>query len=173
LLHRTATPSPPALRQLGRRTHDRLHHYGYVVIRSTRGDLEQLTLTLREKRCVTLDDRAQHAIARTEVVMQRAPVPLPGLARNLDKRRVKNAILGEGTSSGIEELLSRVRTIRWHAADVTFRSSAPDMLLREHPRVARYIRTASRGTPCGSTRWRSHRPVPVRDRVDASLMQPY
>src|SRR6266545_7011182 len=116
-----AAPSPPpALRQLRRGTHDGFDHHGHVVIRGTRGDLEQLALTAREKRHVTVDDRAQHAVARPEVVVQRTPVSLSGLPRDLDERRIEYAILGECTSGGIQELLPRVRSIRWHALDVTF-----------------------------------------------------
>ena len=77
---------------------------------------------------MTIKNRAQHAIARPEVIVQRAAVSLAGSTRDFDERRVEDAIFGEGASSSIQELLPCVRSIRWHAADVTFRPYAPDIL---------------------------------------------
>jgi NADPH:quinone reductase len=114
-----APSSPPALRELGRGTHDGFDHRGHVVIRSSGGDVEQLAFTTREKRSVTVDHSAQHAIARPEVVVERAPVSLAGSASDRDEGCVEDAVLGEHASSSIQEPLSRVGSIRWHAADVT------------------------------------------------------
>jgi NADPH2:quinone reductase len=113
-----APSSPPAVRELGCGTHDGFDHRGHVVIRSSGGDVEQLAFATREKRSVTVDHGAQHAIARPEVVVEGAPVVLAGSAGDLDERCVEDAVLGERACSSIQELLSRVRSIRWHAADV-------------------------------------------------------
>jgi hypothetical protein len=71
---------------------------------------------------VTVDHGAEHAIARPEVVVQRAPVSLTGLARDLDQRRVENSVFCERTRSSVQKLLPRVRSIRWHKTDVRFGS---------------------------------------------------
>src|SRR4029079_2065381 len=107
-----AATAPPALRELDRGAHDRLDQR--CDPRSAPREFQQLALATRQEADVTIEDRDEDALARAEVVVQRAPVALPGLLRDLQQRRVGDAVLGERAGRGVEELLPRPRRVRWH-----------------------------------------------------------
>ena len=98
-----APAAPAGLGELDRGTHDRLDDRGDVVVGRVLATSSSSPSRWARNGGVLLQHRDEQAVAAAEVVVHRAPVALPGTAGDLDQRRRRHALLGEGAGRRVDQ----------------------------------------------------------------------